>query len=98
MPCSEVMISASSPLRSLSSSRNVNSTAVRLASEVSRQAGERRDGGIDHRTRVLHAGQRDLTGHLTGRRIRHRRGVAESPANEALLIQWLMVADIGQFS
>ena len=39
MPCSLVMISASSPLRSLSSSRNLNSTWVRLASEVSRHAG-----------------------------------------------------------
>ncbi len=39
MPCSVVMISASSPLRALSSSRKANSIGVRLASEVSRQAG-----------------------------------------------------------
>ena len=39
LPCSLVMISASSPLRSLSSSRNLNRIAVRLASEVSRHAG-----------------------------------------------------------
>ena len=39
LPCSAVMISASSPLRALSSSRNVKITWVRLAREVSRQAG-----------------------------------------------------------
>ncbi len=39
LPCSLVMISASSPLRALSSSRNLNRIAVRLASEVSRHAG-----------------------------------------------------------
>ena len=39
LPCSAVMISASSPFLALSSSRKVNSTAVRLASEVSRHAG-----------------------------------------------------------
>jgi len=30
-------------------------------------------GGIDHRTRIRHTAQRDLTSHLTRRRIRHRR-------------------------
>src|SRR3954447_25502965 len=40
LPCSAVMIAASSGLRSLSSSRNVNSTALRLVSEVSRQPGK----------------------------------------------------------
>ena len=39
LPCSAVMISASSPLRALSSSRNANRIWVRLASEVSRHAG-----------------------------------------------------------
>ena len=39
LPCSEVMIAASSPLRAFSSSRNANRTWVRLASEVSRQPG-----------------------------------------------------------
>ena len=39
LPCSEVMIAASSDLRAFSSSRNANSTCARLASEVSRQAG-----------------------------------------------------------
>ena len=39
LPCSLVMISASSPLRALSSSRKLNRIAVRLASEVSRHAG-----------------------------------------------------------
>ena len=39
LPCSAVMISASSCLRALSSSRNANMMDVRLASEVSRQAG-----------------------------------------------------------
>ena len=39
LPCSLVMISASSPLRSLSNSRKANRIWVRLASEVSRQAG-----------------------------------------------------------
>ena len=34
LPCSEVMISASSPRREFSSSRNANSTCVRRASEV----------------------------------------------------------------
>ena len=39
LPCSLVMISASSPLRALSSSRKANRIWVRLASEVSRHAG-----------------------------------------------------------
>src|SRR6476646_11359616 len=39
LPCSLVRILASSPLRSLSSSRNANRIWVRLASEVSRQPG-----------------------------------------------------------
>ena len=39
LPCSLVMISASSPLREFSSSRKLNRIWVRLASEVSRQAG-----------------------------------------------------------
>src|SRR4029079_16139381 len=39
LPCSLVMIWANSCLRSLSSSRNLNRIAVRLASEVSRHAG-----------------------------------------------------------
>ena len=34
LPCSEVMISASSPRREFSSSRNANSTCVRRAREV----------------------------------------------------------------
>ncbi len=36
--------------------------------------GERRSRGVDHRPGVLHRRQRDLTRHLTRRRIRHRRG------------------------
>ena len=40
MPCSAVMIAASSSLRALSSSRNANRIVVRLAIEVSRQAGK----------------------------------------------------------
>src|SRR5918998_4219265 len=40
LPCSAVMIAASSGLRSLSSSRKRNSTAVRLARDVSRQPGK----------------------------------------------------------
>ena len=40
LPCSAVMIAASSPLRAFSSSRNANRTWVRLASEVSRHAGK----------------------------------------------------------
>src|SRR3712207_1501592 len=40
LPCSAVMIAASSGLRALSSSRKRKSTAVRLASEVSRQPGK----------------------------------------------------------
>ncbi len=39
LPCSAVMISASSPARALSSSRNANRIRVRLASDVSRHAG-----------------------------------------------------------
>ena len=39
LPCSLVMIAASSPLRAFSSSRNAKRTWVRLASEVSRQPG-----------------------------------------------------------
>ncbi len=39
LPCSLVRILASSPLRALSSSRKLNMIAVRLVSEVSRQAG-----------------------------------------------------------
>ncbi len=35
---------------------------------------ERRGGGVDHGAGVLDAGQRDLTGDRTGRRVRHRRG------------------------
>ena len=40
LPCSLVMISAASCLRSLSSSRNRNSTWVRRASDMSRHAGQ----------------------------------------------------------
>src|SRR5919202_73341 len=40
LPCSAVMIAASSGLRALSSSRKRKSTAVRLAREVSRQRGK----------------------------------------------------------
>ena len=40
LPCCEVMISASSPPRALSSSRKRNRTWLRLASEVSRHAGK----------------------------------------------------------
>src|SRR5919206_2013264 len=40
LPCSAVMIAASSGLRAWSSSRKRNSTAVRLAREVSRQRGK----------------------------------------------------------
>ena len=39
LPCSAVMIAASSSLRAFSSSRNANRIWVRLASEVSRQRG-----------------------------------------------------------
>ena len=39
LPCSLVMILASSPLRALSSSRKANNAADRLANDVSRQAG-----------------------------------------------------------
>jgi hypothetical protein len=39
LPCSDVMISASSPLRELSNSRNANKICVRLAIDVSRHAG-----------------------------------------------------------
>ena len=39
LPCSAVMILASSPLRALSNSRKLNKIALRLASEVSRHAG-----------------------------------------------------------
>src|SRR5664279_5201163 len=38
LPCSAVMIAASSPLRALNSSRNANITLVRFASEVSLQS------------------------------------------------------------
>ena len=40
LPCSAVMISASSCLRALSSSRKLNRIAVRLANDVSRHAGK----------------------------------------------------------
>ena len=39
LPCSAVMIAASSSLRAFSSSRNANRTWVRLASDVSRHLG-----------------------------------------------------------
>src|SRR6195952_1838423 len=39
LPCSDVMISASSPLRALSNSRKANRICVRRASEMSRQGG-----------------------------------------------------------
>ena len=35
---------------------------------------KRRHRRINHRPRILHTGQRHLTSHLTGRRIRHRGG------------------------
>ena len=40
LPCSAVMIAASSSARAFSSSRNANRTCVRRASDVSRQAGK----------------------------------------------------------
>ena len=55
-----VMISASSPLRSLSSSRNVNRTCGALGQRGVAPGRERRGGGVDHRAGVLDAGQRDL--------------------------------------
>ena len=40
LPCSAVMIAASSSLRAFNSSRNANNTCVRRASEVSRHSGK----------------------------------------------------------
>jgi hypothetical protein len=39
LPCSELMMAASSAVCSLTSSRNANMTEARLTSDVSRQAG-----------------------------------------------------------
>ena len=52
---------------------------------------ERRRGGVDHRAGVLDAAQRDLTGDLTGRRVRHRGGAPLVPAKGLLFIQCVIV-------
>ena len=47
---------------------------------------KRRDSGINHRTRIGHTGQSHLTGHLTRRRIRHRRRLT-AVAREYLVVE-----------
>jgi hypothetical protein len=66
LPCSAVMTSASSSLRALSSSRNENSTDVRLAQRGVAPAGERPRGSSNGQRDVVAVGQRDLPAHRAG--------------------------------
>ena len=60
LPCSAVMISAISPLRASSSSRNLNSTWVRLVRDAWRHSVERRLGGGDRLVDECDVGEVDL--------------------------------------
>ena len=77
LPCSAVMIAASSSVRAASSSRNRNSIVVRSASDVARHAGERRlrrrDGGVD----VGRRRERDLLRDLAGRGVEDVAGACD---------------------
>ena len=98
MPCSVVMISASSPLRALSSSRKLNRIWVRLASEVSRHAGNaaaaasitaRASSTLPRATWPVTS---PVAGLVTG-------AVALlAPANSLLLTQWAIVLDMGSLT
>ncbi len=94
LPCSLVMILASSPLRALSRSRKANSTAERLANDVSRQAGNaavaasitaRPSSALPNTTSPVTA---PVAGLVTG------AVAALVPGKTSLFIQWLMVVGI----
>ena len=66
LPCSAVMIAASSSLRELSSSRKRKTTWVRALTEVPRPVDRRLLGGGDGGLDLLGAGEGDLAGHQAG--------------------------------
>ena len=67
LPCSAVMIAASSSRRELSSSRNANSTCVRRASEVRSHASAASAAAAMTAVGVRARGERDLAGDAPGR-------------------------------
>jgi hypothetical protein len=94
LPCSLVMILASSSLRALRSSRTANNTAERLANDVSRQAGNaaaaasitaRASSTLPNTTSPVTA---PVAGLVTGAL------AALVPAKTVLFIQWLMLVGI----
>ena len=77
LPCSEVMIAASSFFRAFSSSRKAKRIWVRLVREVSRHFGNAAERRGDDFIDVVLRSERELCGDLTGGRIGH---VGEAPA------------------
>ena len=91
LPCSAVMIAASSSLRALSSSRNANRIWVRLVSEVSRQAGNAAAAAsiTTRASSTLASATSPVTAPVAG--LVTGEVAPEAPAKISLLTQWLMV-------
>src|SRR5664279_5327434 len=98
LPCSAVMIAASSSLRALNSSRNANMTLVRLAIEVLPQAGNAAFAAATPAlTSVTDArGTVRATAPVAGLKTSPRLG--ESPSVAEPLIQWGIVEYMGLLS
>ena len=98
LPCSLVMISASSPLRAFSSSRKANRIWVRLASEVSRQAGNAAAAAsiTARASSTLASATSPVTSPVAG--LVTGDVVSLMPANALLLIQWVIVLVIALLS
>src|SRR6478736_1120944 len=91
LPCSAVMIAASSSLRALSNSRKANSTWVRLVSEVSRQAGNAAAAAsiTTRASSTLASATSPVTAPVAG--LVTGAVAPEAPAKTSLSTQWLMV-------
>ena len=91
LPCSLVMISASSPLRAVEQLAEVEQDLGALGQRGVAPRRERRGGGVDHGAGVLDAAEGQLAGDLPGRGVGDRRRGPLVPGKTLLLIQWPMV-------
>ena len=95
LPCSAVMIAASSSLRELSSSRNANITCVRRASEVRPHSRAAASAAAMTCLGVARGGERDPAGDPPGGGVGDVGDRPLVPANGAPSPQWSMVPGDG---